>query len=194
MTVDSCSLCRVGHVKINKRQKKEVLGTSCILKNTMIHHFLLIWTLTFAMLAPQNWYALACKCIEPSTTDAFKMADTVVLGIVTKVKRGGRLTTISVKSVTCFKGDCHSHLKFRTPSQSASCGLGDFTEGSVKDAVGSMYLLYSIDDPEIKKKLVYSCSGTKRIHDIAVPGVLEIDMLYKMSWVDEGDDDKNSGD
>jgi hypothetical protein len=158
----------------------------------MFHHFLSI--LIFAMLAPHNWHVLACRCIEPSMTDAFKMADTVVLGIVTKLKRGGRLTTISIKSVTCFKGDCHSHLKFRTPSQSASCGFADFIEGSGADAVGSMYLIYSVDDPEIKKKLVKSCSGTKRINDTAVPVALEIDMLYKMSWVDEGDDDKNSGD
>lgn len=168
-------------------------------KSIMIHYhsswlsFLSLWTLIFAVWTPQQWYVRACKCVEPSLTDAFKMADTIVLGIVTKVQHGRRLTTISIKSVTCFKGDCHTHLKFRTPNQS-SCGIVDFTEDSGENAVGSMYLLYSVNDPVIKKKLVKSCSGTKRIYDTAIPVVQEIDMLYKMSWVDESDDDQTSGD
>lgn len=147
-----------------------------------------------AILIFNVWITLACKCAELSIADAYSNADTIVLGNVIKVERGGKFNIILLKAITCFKGDCHAYLKFRTPSHSASCGFVDFTEGSLEDPVGGTYLVYSTNDPVTKKKIVKSCSRTKRIDSEALPLVLETDTLYKLSWKDDGNDDNDSGD
>jgi hypothetical protein len=49
-------------------------------------------------------------------------------------------------------------------------------------------------DPDSKKKLVNSCSGTKLINIEAVLAKLEIDSLYKFSWGEDVDGDSSSGD
>jgi hypothetical protein len=140
---------------------------------------------------------LACKCMELSVEDAYKMADFIVLGKVTDVKYGEEQNVISLNAITCFKGDCHGSEKFSTSSSSASCGFYSFTKEALDfddNPVGGTFIVYSTIDPNSKEKLVNSCGGTKRIVSDAVPYVLEVDSLYKLSWGDEVSGSGGSGD
>lgn len=139
----------------------------------------------------------ACKCMELSIDEAYKMADFIVLGNVTGLKYGDDQNDVCLQSITCFKGDCHESNHFSTSSSSASCGFYPFTKDALdfdEDPVGGIFLVYATIDPDSKKKLVNSCSGTKLINIEAVLAKLEIDSLYKFSWGEEVDGDSGSGD
>jgi hypothetical protein len=142
--------------------------------------------------------SMACKCMELSVEEAYKMADLIVLGNVTELEYGEDRNDISLQSITCFKGDCHKTEQFSTSSSSASCGFFSFTKDALEygeDPIGGIFLVYATVDPDSKKKkLINSCGGTKEINNETVPVVLEIDSLYKLLWGTEVDDDSGSSD
>jgi hypothetical protein len=142
-----------------------------------------------ALLGFNVYSTIACSCMGPfSVDDAYKAADFIVLGNLTGLEYGEYENTISLQSITCFKGNCRKTEHFSTSSFSTSCGFYPFTKDALdfdEDPVGGIFLVYAMVDTDSrtkrKKKFIHSCSGTKLIDKEAAPVAMEIDLLHKFS-------------